>query len=944
MLTPIHNPIRGKLRVIGYASGSGNTLFEAYALQKRMDETSDGCPFEVVGVFTDNPKARCVETAKQLGLPLVSLDIKAYYETRNKPLKDREVRAEYDRAALSLLAPFQADAILLAGYVWATTEVLLDRYIVINVHPADLSIQRPDGTRAYAGANGVGDALKANEPGLCSTAHLATKQLDGGPILVISEKVAVDYSLHADEEARMRHYLKLVNAQNRLTGARAILEVALGNFSRDAAGNLYYKGNPAPTGIRINSWQEDKPLFERPMDAFLNARSVAVIGASNKPCLGKAVVFNLLHGGFRGPVYAVNMRGEAVLDATGYTCVGDIPGALDMAVITIPSAAVLDVAEQCGQKGVKVLVCITAGFRETGEEGAAIEKELARIVSRYNMRMIGPNCMGILCASAKLNATMLANEVTPGNVALVTQSGAIGAAMLDSAERLGIGFSVILSLGNQMDVNACDILQLLADDPATKVILLYLESITDPARFLVVASKIEKPVLLLKAGKSAFGAGAASSHTGSLAGNDSVVNALIEKAGVLRMDTLEDCFIAASALSKMPYICGVKIGVLTNAGGPGILISDALAAAGFDMPQMKEAEQADLARQVFKEASTKNPVDLMAAAMPEHYAIAAKAMLDSGAYDGLLLCCVPPVSIDTAQVGSAFVPAVVGANIPVVTCFFGPTIGQGGRTAMHKAGLPTFEYPEQAVDALVSLRRPERFPPQAVGYICGDDLARAKRIVNEAAADEYLAMDKAADLLACYGIRMPGSALITGAQDVQALSLNYPVAAKIDHPEIVHKSDVGGVRLNIADAAELADVVQAFRKKFPGAKGVFVQEMLPRGLELIVGSVCDPGLGSAVMVGFGGTQVEVFKDTVFGYPPIGQEVAQSMIRRLKCLPLLQGYRGEEGVNLQALEALLMKLSDLLLTHPTIAELDLNPVIYDPRKDAFIAADVRIKIG
>lgn len=909
-----------------------------------MEKTSYGCPFEIVGLFTDNPNAKCVQTAKALALRVVALDIREYYKIRDKPLKDRSVREEFDKEALNLIEPFKADAILLAGYVWATTDNLLNRYLMINVHPADLSIQQKDGTRVYAGANGVDKALNAGEPNLASTAHLATKQIDGGPILVISEKVPVDYSLHQDDETRMRHYLKLVNDQNRITGARAILEVALGNFSSDLMGNIYYKGERAPNGIRINSWGEDRPLFERNLDCFLNARSIAVIGASNKHSLGRSVVKNLLSGDFQGQVYAINIRGETVMQAKGYKSIGDIPEEVEMAVITVPSSAVLSVVEQCGQKGVKVLVCITAGFQEVGEQGVAAERELSRIVSRYNMRMIGPNCMGILSVSNKLNATMLATEVTMGNVALVTQSGAIGAAMLDSAKQLGIGFSLILSLGNQMDVNASDVLQLLATDDSTDVILLYLESIKDPGRFMDIASKINKPIILLKSGKSIFGANAAKSHTGSLAEYDSVVNSFIEKAGILRMDNLEQCFIAASALSKMPSLKGNRVGVLTNAGGPGILISDELAAAGFRMPLMQQKQQTLLSNQLFKEASTRNPIDVMAAADPKHYAIAAQTMLDSRKYDGIIMCCVPPATIDTADVAKAFAPVAKSSEIPIVSCFFGPTIGEGGRTVMHEMGVPAFDYPEHTVSAMKSLIKPEKFPLRYIAGVSTEKIDKAKEIVNCAFAGEYLPMNKASDLLACYGIRTPGSTLINNNHVVSDIDLNYPLVAKIDHSEIVHKSDVGGVRLGISDKAELQTVIDEFMSRFPGANGVFVQEMLPRGLELIVGSVRDPILGSAVMVGLGGTQVEVFRDVVFGLPPISSQQAKSMIHRLQCFPLLEGYRGKEGVNLQALEALIMKLGDMLLDLPSITELDLNPVIYSPRDGEFIAADVRIKIG
>lgn len=941
MLMPIHSPAKGRMRVIGYASGSGNTLWKAYELQKDMEKKTGSCPFEIVGVFTDNPAASCVSVAEQFSIPVTAMDIRAFYKEREKPLRDREVRKEYDHLALEALEAYHADVILLAGYVWATTDAVLDRYLVINVHPADLSIVK-DGRRAYAGANGVGDALKANEPYIASSSHVATKELDAGPLLIISEKIPVDYTLHEDDETRMRYYLKLVNNQSRLVGARTLLEVASGCFAVDENNRLHHQGKLAPTGLRIENWNENIPTFERDTDKLIHPNSVAVLGASTKPGLGQALLNNILRDGFKGDVYAVNTRGEEVLGVKGYPTLADIPGEVELAVIAVPSKAVPEMAEQCGKKGVKALICITAGFGEMDEAGKREEQKLLDIVNRYNMRMIGPNCMGLLNTAADLNATMLTNRFTKGNIALVTQSGAIGAAILDCSSAFGIGFSTILSLGNQADVNACDILELLEKDPNTKVILMYLESVLNPVQFLAQAARMETPILLLKSGKTAFGAGAASSHTGSLAGNDEIVEALIQKAGILRMPTLESCFVAASALSKLPWIKGKRVALLTNAGGPGILISDMLFEAGFEMPKLSEKTREILAPKLFKEASLSNPIDLVAAAPPEHYAIAAKEILSSGEYDVLLVCCVPPAVIDTTLVAEALVPVVKESSLPVLTSFMGPTLGDGGRRVMLEAGIPAYEYPEQSVEALISLKKPEKFP-QGVYEIPKDAQKEANRILAACPKDSYLPIMDAIGLLAAFGLDMPGCALIKEVGQLESLSLRYPVVAKIEHPDIVHKSDVGGVKLNIQDAAQLRETVQAFLEKFAGATGVFVQEMAPKGVELIVGSVRDENLGNAVMIGLGGTWVEVFKDVAFGYPPISKELALSMIHRLKCEKLLKGYRGSKGVNIDALADMLTRLGNLLLCLPGVKEMDLNPIIYDPDKDAFVPVDVRIRI-
>lgn len=941
MLIPIHNPATGKLRVIGYASGSGDTLWKAYEIQKEMEQTPQGCPFEIVGVFCSKAESKAQATAEKLGVPYVCIDIKEFYAKRDKPLKDREVRAEFDAAALEQLRPLNGDMILLAGYVWATTDCLLDEYLVVNVHPADLTIIK-DGRRLYAGGNGVGAALDAKEPYVCATSHLATKQIDGGPMLFVSARVPVDYNLHSDETERMRHYLRLVNEQGRLVGARTVLELALGNFATDEAGTVYYMGKESSGGQRIENWEENKPMYQRRIDKLLYPDSVAVIGASQKPGIGNAIMQNIVNGGFTGAKYAVNVRSEDVLGAKGYASISEIPDNVDLAVIATPGKTVLQLAEECGKKGVHALVCISAGFKEVGGEGIAAQEKLIEIVNRYNMRLIGPNCMGEMNIKSKLNATILSGEIVKGNIAMVTQSGSIGAALLDYAEELGIGFSSLVSLGNQADINVCDLLPFYDEDEHTSIIVLYLESILDPVRFWKTASMIKKPIILLKSGNSAAGMAAASSHTGSLAGNDKVVNALIQKSGVVRVQSLEECFICASALAHMPRVQGNRVGLLTNAGGPGILIADALSQYNFDIPKASEQLQATLRAGLMAEATVQNPMDVVATAPPEHYVLAAQAMIDSGEYDSLLVCCVPPATVDTTKVAQALAPVLRDSKIPVLTNFFGPTMGKGAREVMLQNHIPTSQYPEQIATMLAGMREPVRNAGAETKRVPRAAVKNAEEILSTVASGDYLPAEPTFALLQGFGIHAAANALLKNAKQIKETALTFPAVAKIDHPDIVHKSDVGGVRLNIQAEQELEEVVNDFLTRFPGANGVFVQEMVPSGIELIIGSVRDDALGNSVMIGLGGLWVEVMKDVAFGYPPLTQEEAMALINSLRCEPLLAGYRGKEGVNKDVLAALLQKISAMLLALPNIGEIDLNPIIYNPAKDAFVAVDARIR--
>jgi len=945
MLKPIINPARGKLRVLGYCSGSGNTLWKAYELQKEMEKSAEGCPFEVVGIFADKPDSKAVATAQSYGLPCVAVDIRQYYAERGKPLRDREVRAEFDREVLEQVEPFGADMILLAGYVWATTDAVLDRYTVVNVHPADLAVTGEDGHRLLAGANGIKSAFEHNMDYLRASSHIATKELDAGPLLVRSPKIPVDYSLFTDEEERFRHYLRLVNEQSRLVGARTVLELALGNFAVDEDNRLYYKGELAPTGLCFESWEENRPFFERDRTKLFYPDSVAVIGASSRPGMGNAIVHNMVELGYTGRLYAVNRKAEPVHGAPGYASVLDIPDTVDAAVLAVPSGAVLSVAEECGKKGVKAMICITAGFREVGGEGAEREKKLLEIVDRYNMRMTGPNCMGLAntADAVRLSATILDKSPRKGHVAFLTQSGALGASLIDFADELDVGFSVVVSLGNMANVNPCDLLPMLEEDENTELICMYMETLPEPYRFERVMARMSKPVIMVKSGRTAAGAKAASSHTGSLACNDSVADALLQKCGVIRAENLEDAFLLASAMSKMPRIKGRRVGIISNAGGLGTLTADVLVKYGFELPELSAEEQAALAPQLLPEASTHNPLDLVAPAPPAHYAAAARAMIDSGRFDAIIVDCVPPALIDTGEVAQAMVDILKSTDTPIFSCFFGPNLGARGREVMKKGGIPTFSFPDQMVRTMAYMVEKETPAPADFDLRVGMAARmEANAILARTPRGAYLAPEDCFRLLALYGVPVAESAYLACGGEPEAMALPYPVVAKIDHPDIVHKSDVGGVRLGIRDARKLGALMAEWAEKFPGMRGVQLQQQISGSLEMIIGASVDGALGHSILTGLGGTLVEVLKDVSFGHVPLSPTDGERMLSSLQCAKLLEGYRGSQGVDREQFKRILYCVNELLLDHPEIREMDINPLIFDPSRKGFFAVDARIR--
>ncbi|MDY0235992.1 MAG: acetate--CoA ligase family protein [Gudongella sp.] len=947
----LHDPTNGKLKVLGYVSGSGNTLWMAHDLQMEIEEKEGESPFEIVGIFSSNPEAKAIKIAEERNIPYAAIDIKEFHRKHNAPFSDMDVRRLYDIEASKLVEDMGADIILLAGYVWATTDAIIGKYKAINVHPADLSVTN-DGVRSFAGANGVGDTLDAGSETICSSAHIATSEVDGGPLLMRSPSFEIDYSISTEENGLKRAVLKKVNNESRLVGARAVYEIAMGNFSVDENNKVFYKDAPVPQGVKINSWEEDIPVYNRSFDGFFKPKSVVVIGASAKGGIGNAILKNILKGEYKGNLYVINRSGASVHDIKAYSKMDELPEAPDLAILATPSAGVEEAIIDCGEKGTKAIVCITAGFKETGEKGAEKELELKELVDKYNMRLLGPNGMGILNTdpAINLNATILTHTPKKGNIALITQSGAIGAVLLDYAIPYGMGFSKIASLGNLMDIDASDILKALKDDDLTDVIILYLETIPRGYKFLKQLKEItkNKAVIVLKSGRSEAGAIAASSHTGSIAGSDSAVEVLLEKAGAIRVDSLEMAYLTAMVLSKTKPMKGNKIGVVTNAGGPGILITDQLAKNGFELPIMDEATQKELLKNIYPESSTKNPIDVIATGMPEHYAISLKTMAESGLYDALAVVCVPPATVDTGKVAEALLPIIEKLDIPIINCFMGPTLGKPAREVLKENNIACVEFPEDCADLFNYLRIEGKNKLSLRERSINLDVKRkmkARSLINNTTPAGYLKSLSAIELLDLYKIPLPKWEFIKQIEDykMEDFDLNYPVVAKIENSEVIHKSDVGGVILNIMNENELQEKIKSLLDKFSGSDGVLVQEQSNIGLEMIMGAKYEPFTGHLMLMGSGGVAVELYKDVAMKLNPLDKIDTEEMLASLKNYPLFTGFRGIEQLPVDKFSQIMLNFSTLISEVPEIKEMDLNPVVWDKNEKRFLALDFRIRV-
>ncbi len=678
------------------------------------------------------------------------------------------------------------------------------------------------------------------------------------------------------------------------------------------------------------------------LDALFAPKSIAVIGASNRQgSVGRAVFTNILLNEYTGTVYPVNPKDHSISGVRSYASVQDLPESVDVAVVVVPPAAVPAVTEECGKKGVKGLIVISAGFKEIGQDGAALERQVASLAQKYSMRMIGPNCLGTINTDpeVRLNASFASQMPLEGSIAFASQSGALGEAVIDYAAGEGIGFSKFISVGNKADVNENDILEYLREDPKTNVILLYIEDIVDGRKFVDTVSKVteEKPIIAVKAGVSPEGAKAASSHTGALAGSDEAYNAILKQSGVLRVESIIDLFDYARAFAKQPLPRGNRVAIITNGGGPGIMATDASVRYGMQISQFSEATKAKLRAGLPKEASVNNPVDLIGDAQSDRYELALQALDDEGVDCGLVLL-TPQAMVDLKKVAETIASVGPRSGKTILTSILGLTDITPAVEVLESNNIPHYTFPESAVRALAAMYEYRRWverPRTQIKHF-DVDVGKAQEIILNAkrAGLTNLPQDDALRILSTYGL--PVIKTNTASSKVEAVEvakiIGYPVAMKIVSPDVVHKIDVGGVKLDLnsdQDVSEAFDeILRNVYSHVPGARieGVLLQEYITGGTETIIGIHRDPKFGPLLMFGLGGIYVEAYRDVSFRLAPIRELSADYMISQIRGSKILQGFRGQPAADTKTIAECIERLSQLSIDLPDVTELDVNPLV------------------
>lgn len=690
---------------------------------------------------------------------------------------------------------------------------------------------------------------------------------------------------------------------------------------------------------------------------FFAPQGVALVGASANPMkLGFGLARNLLQSHYRGAIHFVNPGGGMLLGRPMLRSVAEIPDPVDLAVLLIPAAAAPQTLRECAQRGIRAVIIASGGFREVGAEGAALEVDCLHIAREYGLRLIGPNCIGLLDTHLPLDTTFLPPPgPTPGDVAFISHSGAICAAVIDWARGQGFGLSRLISLGNQVDVGETDVLLPVAADPDTKVITLYMEGVQDGRRFIETAQAVtrQKPIVALKVGRSAGARQAVASHTGALAGEDSAFTAAFRQAGIIRADTSEELFDWARALAWCPLPQGRRVGVLTNAGGPGVTAVDALDGVGLVMAHLGMVTRQRLQEILPAAANVHNPVDMLAGASPEQYAACLRILLDDDGVDSVLVILPPPPMHTAGAVARTLIPIIYTSAKPVVVALMGERLIQEAVEHFRAARVPEYRFPERAASALSILsERAEYLAEMRAAAVPPPNIDReAAAKIMQAAADGFLPAQTVNDLLRAYGICVPEMGLARTPQEaVQwAERVGYPVVLKIAAEEIVHKSDIGCVQLNLTDAAA---VMAAFttimvngRQAQPAAaiEGVTVQPMIPAGQEIIIGAVQDPQFGAMVMFGSGGVEVEQLKDVAFALAPLTEAEAVKMLAETWAGRRLRGYRHLLPADQAQTVETLLRLGQLAADWPQLAEIEINPLRVLAPGQGVAAVDARARV-
>jgi acetyl coenzyme A synthetase (ADP forming)-like protein len=692
---------------------------------------------------------------------------------------------------------------------------------------------------------------------------------------------------------------------------------------------------------------------------FFKPGSVAVVGASREPSsIGYRILEALVMNHFQGPVYPVNPKAKVVGSMRAYASVLDLPEPVDLAIIAVPRDAVLQSVDECAQRGVKALVVITAGFAEADATGKAMQKQLLDKVRGHGLRMVGPNCMGLLNTepAVRLNASFSPVFPPPGRIAMSSQSGALGLAILALATERQLGISTFVSVGNKADVSGNDLLQYWEVDDSTNVILLYLESFGNPRRFARIARRVSrsKPIIAVKAGRTLAGRRAAGSHTAALAANDVAVDALFRQTGVIRAETLDEMFDIAATLENQPLPKGRRIAIITNAGGPGILCTDACEAGGLMVPELSADLRQQLRAFLPAAASVSNPVDMIASAGAESYRKTIAAVLPAPDVDAVIIIYIPVDRNDSQAVAQAIKDGVAAGRTagaegkPVLACLMA---GDGAR-ALHAGSetIPSYMFPESAAKVLAKAASYAEWRSKPLALVPGfADVrtAEAKKIVEhalETRGASWLSAKESHDVLSAFGITQVAGELARNSEEAVAIarSLGFPVVMKLSSPRVLHKSDIGAVRLNVEDEAAVRRIFDEIKQD--GMDGILVQRMIRGGVELMIGVAEDSLFGPLIAFGLGGIHVEILADVGFRVTPLTGRDAEEMVRGIRGYRLLEGYRGHPPADVNAIEQVLLRVSRMVEDIPEVRELDLNPVFALTPGEGCVVVDARIRVA
>ncbi len=692
------------------------------------------------------------------------------------------------------------------------------------------------------------------------------------------------------------------------------------------------------------------------LDSLFRPKKVAVIGASTKELsIGNRVIKNLLDFGFKGDIYPINPKADEVRGIKAYKSILDCPENIDVVHMVIPAKFVPQAVEDCGNKGVKNIIINSGGFSEIGPEGEAIEKDFLARAEKFGIRILGPNCQGIINSDPDIRAYCNFTFTKPdvGYISIVALSGGVAEVIHQGFSEMGIGTRIYASNGNACDVTIPEIIRYLGDDEGTRVIVTYVEGLRDPSTFMETAKEVaaKKPILAMKAGRTEEGAKAAASHTGGLAKEDIATDLIFKKAGVLTFADEGELIQAAAAFATQPIPKGNRVGLITNTGGPAVIATDILVGAGLEIPPLSKKTEEFLKGKLYPEASVNNPLDVLATANAEHFRACIDTMMDDDQFDSVFINFVTPFFVDTDSIAKEIVEVNKQKRKPIV-CNLMTDKRQWTETVriLQEGGVPAFSLPGVAARAITALVRYNTIRSREIGEVkIFDDVnkGKAEDILGKVKASgrKILSADEVYEILSAYGIPVAKWQVVENAEAAEkaAEEIGFPVVVKADSETIMHKSDMGGVAINLKDGNNVRTTVEEMEKKFKAEDlQFFIQKYLPGGLEIIVGAKAEEGLGHIIMFGMGGIYVEVLKDVIFNLTPVTSGEAQEMLSSIRLSPLLQGVRGEKGVDKSSIIAIIQRLSQLVTDLPIIEEMDLNPII--AYEDRVFVVDARITIN